>query len=279
MAFIRATTVLLALLILSVSAGATRADTLRRIYISATDASGAQVTDLTADDVVVKENGKEYPVTSLRRATAPMDIAILVDDNGIGGFQPGVAEFIMPLGGRARFRITNFIPQAVVLTDYTADFDNIQAALNNLGRRGRIRGDGEQLVQDIDSTVRTMQQTKPERPVMLVITVDGDVGARNPDLVMPQIHRSGVIFNVVHVSNARIGLILGDAPRETGGRIERVGSVNAVGPAVKRIAASLLNQFALTYTLPDGVKLSDRVSVTTTRSGITLLAPTRISDR
>jgi hypothetical protein len=35
----------------------------------------------------------------------------------------------------------------------------------------------------------------------------------------------------------------------------------------------------LTYTLPDGVKMSDRLSVATSRKGIKLTSPSRISDK
>ena len=35
------------------------AETTRRVYISAVDSTGAQVTDLTAGDLTVKEDGKE----------------------------------------------------------------------------------------------------------------------------------------------------------------------------------------------------------------------------
>ena len=38
-----------------------------------------------------------------------------------------------------------------------------------------------------------------------------------------------------------------------------------------------MHQFKLTYTLPAGVEPSDRVSISTTRKGVTLLAPSHLS--
>jgi hypothetical protein len=46
-----------------------------------------------------------------------------------------------------------------------------------------------------------------------------------------------------------------------------------------KIADALLKQYVLTYTLPDGVKPNDKLSLTTSRKGITLLAPSRIPDK
>ena len=88
------------------------AETTRRVYISAVDSTGAQVTDLTAGDLTVKEDGKNRPVTSLEPAVAPMQVAILVDDSGLGAFQSGVAQFLQMNLGRGQFSITLLNPQA-----------------------------------------------------------------------------------------------------------------------------------------------------------------------
>src|ERR1041385_9065461 len=45
---------------------ARRAETTRTVYISATDSKGSPVTDLTASDLVVKEDGKERVIASLQ---------------------------------------------------------------------------------------------------------------------------------------------------------------------------------------------------------------------
>jgi hypothetical protein len=73
--------------------------------------------------------------------------------------------------------------------------------------------------------------------------------------------------------------VLGDGPKESGGRIEEASTGQAIAPAVIRIADSLMNQYQLTYTLPDGVKMSDRLNVSTSRKGIKLTSPSRIADR
>ena len=66
---------------------------------------------------------------------------------------------------------------------------------------------------------------------------------------------------------------MGDGPRQSGGRIEQAGTAAAIPAAVLRIADALQHQYLLTYTLPDGVKMSDRITVATSRKGITLTAP------
>ena len=256
--------------------GAVPAETPRKVYISAVDASGAPVTDLTAADIAVKEDGKDRQVASLARATEQMDVHLFVDDNGSGAYQGGVLEILQALIEHAQFTIYELAPQAVKILDASKEFEGIQAALNRLGPRGKVDPHGEQLAEALGTVAREFREKKPARPVIVVMTIGGDQGHRNQDLIMNDVRRSGANVNVIFLQNAGIGLVLGDSPRETGGQSVRIGSVNAIPPAVKQITDALLNQYALTYTLPDGVDPSDRVNITTTRSGIKLLAPSRI---
>jgi hypothetical protein len=255
------------------------APTTRTIYISATNAAGAPVTDLTAKDVTIKEDGKVREVTSLALATDPLDISILVDDHGGGAYQGAVLEILQTLMERARYSISLLNPQADKILDFTNDFDLLQGALNKVGRRGAIAVDDEQLVEAIANAVRDLQRRNAVRPAIVMFTLGGDGGARNPDLVMTQLRRSGASLHVIYLTADKIGQVLGDGPRETGGLSERIGSANAIAPAARKIANTLKSQYALKYVLPDGVKLSDRVSVATSRQGVTLLAPSRIPDR
>ena len=67
---------------------------------------------------------------------------------------------------------------------------------------------------------------------------------------------------------------------KTGGRQWPVNLLTAVSSkGTQMIANDLSNQYVLTYVLPDGVKPSDRLSVEMKKKGVTLRAPTRISDK
>jgi hypothetical protein len=256
------------------------AEVTRKIYISATDSKGAPVTDLAAADITVKEGGKERPVVSLQPASAPMQIAILVDDAGTGGFQAGVFQFLQKTHGRAQFSISVLSPQAVKLVDFTEDVNGLKDALGRLGPRGRQQPDGDQLPEAIADAAKALQLRKAERPVVLAMTIAGGIlHSIEPNNVMRTIRSTGAALNVVYVTGADLGQVLGDGPRESGGRLEEAGSGQAIAPAMIRIADSLLNQYLLTYTLPEGVKMSDRLNVATSRKGINLTSPTRIADK
>ena len=74
-----------------------------------------------------------------------------------------------------------------------------------------------------------------------------------------------------------LATILGDGSKDSGGRHEQNVSSRLI-PAVQQIALELLNQYEITYTLPDGTNPSDRVSVEVNRDGVKLQAPSRIAN-
>jgi hypothetical protein len=256
------------------------AETTRQVYISATDASGAPVADLTAADVAVKEDGKERPVASLQPAAAPMQVAILVEDAGVGAFQSGVAQFLQRSIGHGQFSITVLTPQATLLVDFTDDVAALKTALGRLGARGRVHGDGDQMLDAIARAAKSLQQRKAERPIILALTgTGGQPQSIEPSDVLTTVRSSRAQLNVLFVTGAELGMVLGDGPGQSGGRIEQVGSVPAIPAALVKIADRLQRQYLLTYTLPDGVKPSERLNVSTSRKGITLTAPSRIATK
>src|SRR5262245_48687103 len=73
----------------------------RTMYAAVTDKAGKPVLDMTAADVEVKEGGKAQTVT-LRPATKPLRVALLVSDSGAGGFQGGALRFCEALLGHGQ---------------------------------------------------------------------------------------------------------------------------------------------------------------------------------
>jgi hypothetical protein len=86
-------------------------------------------------------------------------------------------------------------------------------------------------------------------------------------------------LSVLYITGVELGKVLGDGPRQSGGIIEQVTGNLVQGPALAKVAANLLNQYVLTYTVPDGVKLNEKLSLTTTRKGVKLIAPSKLPDK
>lgn len=76
-----------------------------------------------------------------------------------------------------------------------------------------------------------------------------------------------------------LGEVLGDGPKQSGGHRDEIIAATGIPAGLQQLAESLKHQYLIEYTLPDGVKPADKLSVTTRRKGVTLRAPTRIPDK
>jgi hypothetical protein len=256
------------------------ADTPRTVYFSAVDAKGAPVTDLTAGDLAVKEGGKDRAIAQVAHASEPILVSILVDDGGTGAFQGPVAELINSLQDKGQFAIRAFNPQPSKLTDFTADFNTLKTALDGIGARGNIATTGEQMVDAVSAAASELQKRKAPRSAILVLTVGGEKAQnQRAEPTLNTLRDSGASLSVVHLAGLELGQVLGDGPKRSGGVIQQIAGGVAPTGILAKIAANLQQQYVLTYTLPDGVKPSDRLSLTTSRKGVTLVAPQRVPDK
>lgn len=256
------------------------ADVTRTVHFSAVDANGVHVTDLTAADLAVKEGGKDRGIEAVGPATAPMQLSILVDDGGTGGFQAAVGQLIQATFGRAEYTIRVLNPQAIKMVAFTQDGDELRDALRRMGRRGRIQVDAEQVIAGVTDAAKELQERRARRASIIALTATGEKTQSDlADEALTALKSSGASLSVVYVTGVELGRVLGDGPRQSGGTIQQVTGDTALTPAIARLSETLRNQYALTYTVPDGVKLNERFSLTTTRRGVKLIAPTRLPDK
>lgn len=259
---------------------AAAAEILRTVYFSAVDAKGAPVTDLTAADLSVKEGGKDRAIKSVEPASGPLKVSVLVDDGGTGAFQGAVAQFIQALLPHAAFAIRALNPQPMKLTDFTQDVGALRAAINGIGQRGKVATAGDQMMDAVGEAARELQQYKEARGAIVVLTVGGEEAqSTQAEPALDALKRSGASLSVIYVSGIQLGEVLGDGPKRSGGTIDQIGGGVVPGPVLAKVATNLLHQYAVTYTLPDGVKRNERFSLTSTRKGVKLLAPSRVPDR
>jgi len=256
------------------------AEVVRTVYFSALDASGAVVTDLTAADLSVKEGGKDRAIAAVQPATAPMQVAILIDDAGIGAFQSAAAQFLQVAQRHGVFAISVLNPQPAKLVNYTADGEALKTALGQLGQRGRVQPDGEQIIDAVSDAAKELQRLKAPRPVILVLTTNGEtLQSTMADAALSALKASGASLNVLYAAGLNLGRVLGDGPRQSGGFVTSTSGGTTSGAALAKLADTLAHQYVLTYTLPDGVKMNEKLQLTTTRKGVTLTAPNRIPDK
>jgi VWFA-related protein len=279
-------------------AGVASGQQTRHVYVTAADSKGAPVTDLTAADFTVKEGGKTGEIVKVGPATGLLQVAILVDDNGTGIFRYGVGKFIESLLGRAEFAISTVTGQLLKLVDYTTSTQALSEAIGKLNARPATN-DGGQLLDSISETAKELDRRNAPRPVIVALTVGGEEHSTLPaHHVLDILRQSGASLNVVTVVNTALrsqsnpqtasGLlgenmnlneVLGDGPRQSGGRRDEVVATAGITGGLQQLADSLKAQYLIEYSLPAGAKPSDKLSVSVKRRGVSLRAPTKIPDK
>jgi hypothetical protein len=270
----------------------------RVVYVDVLDRNGASVPALTAADFSVREAGKIREVVGVSIARAPMRIAMLVDDNGTGIFRAGVVRFIQRLQGRAEFALSTVAGQHLKLVDYTARNEPLVEAIGQLAARPGTP-DGGQLLEGIYETAKDFEKRRTERPIIVVLTVGGEEHSTLPaHHVLDQLKKSGARLHVIAFSssalrstvaiqkpaallgeNLNLNEVLGDGPKKSGGsRDELVASAGLV-QGLHELAEHLLNQYAVSFVQPDGVKAFEKLDIAVNKPGVTVRAPARMRGR
>jgi VWFA-related protein len=263
----------------------------RTVLVTVTDRGGAPVTDLTPADFVVKEGGKEREIVKAERAKARLRLALgieerLAPDTAV---RLGVFEFVKRIASAAEISVITIGLANRTVVDFTSDPAALVGGINTLTLNA-VRESN--LAEGILEIVEGFIAKKPERPAIVVVAIAGGPTSTDPRNVLAKLGDSGATLHTVALggagmSSAPVGglsdeggrdQVLGDGPKQSGGRHLTANATAGVPKALQQIADDLLSQYAITYVLPDGVKPTKRISITTKRRGVTLRAPSTIPD-
>jgi VWFA-related protein len=272
---------------------AAAAETNRTVYVTVTDNKGVPVTDLTAADFTVREGGRERQIVTAEPATTRMRLALLIEQRlvGDGSIRMGLFDFIKRMHGEADIAVITVGLRNQTVVDYTGDLNTHVAALNKLTLNPNPASN---LTEGVMELAKTLEGQKPERPVIVAVALSGgQAGGPSANAVLTQLRQSGANMHAVTLTGggevaqnpaemadaAGREQVLGDGARQSGGRRHEATTTAAVAKALQAVANDLLAQYALTYTLPDGVKPDRRFNVNVKRRGVTLRAPNALPDR
>ena len=267
----------------------------RTVYITVADKTGVPVDDLTAEDFEIKEGGKNVEVTQAAVAKDPMQIALIVDDNGTGIFRSGLARFVQRMEGHAVMALSSVTGQTMKLVDYTPNAQSILQGVATLNARPGTP-DGGQLLEGIFEAANELRRQEAARPVIIALTVGGEEhSTATSDHVLDQLRKSGATLHVFSVEaaalrstvvakrpdellqeNMHLNRVLGDGPKQSGGRHQRIVATPGFIASLQSLAAELIGQYRVTYTLPPGAKLSERLNVSVKRRGLSVRAPAKL---
>jgi len=260
----------------------------RTVHVTVLDDKREPVPNLTAADLVVKEGGKEREIVKVERASAPLRVALAVEERMTADSSVRMAlfEFMKRISGSAEISLITVGLRNTVIVDYTKSLDALVGGINGFSLNPAPESSVAEGVLDLANRFIT---SKSARPAIVLIALSGVRGGVDPHHVLERLGQSGATMNVITLASplgapassetSRGEQVIGDGPRQSGGRRIDVTQTAGMPKAILQVADELLAQYAVTYTLPDGVKPDRRVNVSLKRRGVQLRAPSIVPDK
>lgn len=278
----------LALVPLSLSAQRTT----KRVFVSAVDAAGAPVLNLTRADLEVTEDGAPREVTRAALGTAPLRIVLLVDSSTamgpmVNGFRQALNEFIDTLPARHEITFISTGGQIRVRTQPDTDRQKLKAEIARLTSDGGANAFLDTL---IEADRRFLKTAPGQWPVVVIVTTDRGENEREFQLdrynrFMNDFVSRGGSAHAVIVRGNRIGPVTDltlNLVENVGGLSSSINTDNVLPERLKAIAERLAadhqkmaNKYEVEFT-GDARLLQPIVNVVVKRDGVQLqMSPRR----
>lgn len=141
------------------------------VVATVTDDRGLYVPDLTAEDFIIQEDGKNQTISHLSQSDdVPVSMGITLDTSGsmerkIGTATNAVERFIRTIHPDDDIFLMTFSERPLLRQDFTSDRDKLASAL----RRVTVGG-GTALYDALDDSLRKVRKGSHEKKAILLIT-------------------------------------------------------------------------------------------------------------
>ncbi|HUK37076.1 MAG TPA: hypothetical protein VLV86_24340 [Vicinamibacterales bacterium] len=280
-------------LVILASAGLRAQTQQRAIYTSVLDKAGAPVLDMTANDFIVREDNRTREVLRVEPATAPMQIALLVDNSSasnrnIRDIRDAADEFIKAVVGtgmKNELALIAVAERPTILVDYTTDPTKLLKGAAIFTQPGS----GAYMLDGILESARGLKKREAARPVVVAIATNGpELSNRYRDQVIGALTDAGASLHIVMVGRPPTDVlssegrersyIFSEGPERTGGRYDNVLAASAMGMRLKQVADELTHQYLVTYAHPQSLIPPERITIASKRPDVTVRGtPVKVS--
>jgi hypothetical protein len=265
---------------------APHAQTLQRgIYASVLDKTGAPVLNLSPADFIVREDNIAREVLRVEPATAPMQIALLVDNSAasnrtIRDIRDAAAEFIKTVtanGMKNEVALIAVAERPTILVDYTTD----QAKLLKGAAIFTQPNSGAYMLDGILETARGLKKREAPRPVIVGIATNGpELSNRYRDQVMGAVTDAGAALHIVMVGSPPTDIlsnegrerayVYSEGTESSGGRYDNVLAASALGMRLRQVGDELTHQYLVTYARPQSLIPPEHIKITSKRADVSV---------
>lgn len=260
----------------------------RSVVVTVLDRSGSPVRDLSADALVIREDGVAREIVSITPAPPPTEIALLVDDSqaamplvrdlreALNGFADAVAD----MAPAPAVRVATIGDRPTVVVDFNPSFSAVSRGIDRISPRP---GSGATLMEAIVETTRDLRARKAQRPVVVAFVVEAgpEFGTLRRDHVADALREAGAALWTVVLTSARGSggsdadrerdMVIGDVTRESGGLNRTVLAGQQLPAAFERLAATLGSGYEVTYGRPERLIPPSRIEIQARDEALTVV--------
>jgi len=256
----------------------------RTMFVSALDAKGAPVEQLAPSDVMVREDGVAREVLRVRRATTPMQIAVLVDNSAatspdIANLRDAILSFVKAMAPGNEVSLVAYADRPTILTNPTS---NLVLLEQGVGRIFAQPNAGSYTLDAILETCRGFVKREAGRPVIVVFATEAvEFSHAHSEQVIDELKASGAALHALvltrnggaNLSTTELrnrAIVFDRGTRESGG--QRVNLLSSMGytAVAQTLAAELTNQFEVVFSRPASLIPPSKTTVESATPGLTV---------
>lgn len=262
----------------------------RDVYLTVTNKSGAPATGLTIDDFTVREDNQSREILAVGPATAPMRIALLIDNSQvtqplINELRSGMTGFINTIfkaSPDSTMSLMTFGDRPTPLEGFTSAGPILVRAVQRLFP---VTGSGAYLTDAVLDAARSLQK-EPATRQMIVAFVDEsgeEFSNSGRQQVLEELRRSNASLWIVALQGAAQNMgtveardrsaLIDSGTAGTGGTALPVLNRLSVPAKMLEVAGLLTSQVRVTYGRPDQMIPPSKMDVQLHRKDLKLQAP------
>jgi hypothetical protein len=256
----------------------------RRLYVSVVDKKGAPVADVTAADIVVREDGVAREVLKVEPATDPMRVALLVDNSEASTRSiQFLREALIPFATRLTaaghsVALVTLGDRPTLQVDATTDIARLRS--RGLDRLFAQPGSGMYLLEALMDVSKGFTKNDTPRPVIVAVITEGtEFSNTQAETAIRAIKDAGAIFHAIVLTEGprandaadetrQRNIVLDRGTKENGGDRDTLISHLALKDRLDRLASELLGQVAVTYASPDRLVPAEKITVAAAKDGL-----------
>jgi len=260
----------------------------KSLFLSILDESGKPLKTLTTDDVMIREDGVDRQVLTVKPPSQPISVAVLADtaqgrrvtdaygspEEYVRDIRTAISSFtraLMTQSPEASVSLMEFGQAAMTIVPYTQSPDAVDRGIKMLVARPDV---GSVLMEALlRANTELGQQPSTRRAVVSLNFEPSDEQSReDPNKVKKSFADSGAQLWAVSVQrgtlkNAKRDTVLNDFAKFTGGQRDFIVGISAVENILKSYAEALASQFEVVYQRPENAK-NVKVVLVGTRPGL-----------